>query len=1550
MNSTNGDTNTLRGYAKTVASFQQELKTTHDKEFALSMFEGYLVCIHREAFAQLGAEDTLKYDVGSYGQYAMGSLKLFNCGYLTPQFRTKLSADGSGFESGDRFCQQVFVLAGGEYIDKTSAALPEIHDYDDQLERILANIGTRRSDAVTESYHGCGTGLYKFQRWDDAYRKQLFDLFPNIPEEERSDHVIYLIGTGLALTRFAQSNLNMLNDSEAKGSTSTYPQRPGSIIDPHLYVLPNTFEVDMRDNTRLATDRAFVRPLVTGENELMLSRKYVEYVFGAGAPTNDPVLHQLHTDYDAFFCENKKDCMKLPCTPTMISLITSYLNHEYITAFPVKGGSKIEALRNRLVTLESIYFKGDSAKKGVPQQDELATMVLAQQTVHGVSPIDVHTFREDAKSLKDAYGSAGNHTPWPISDHVAVEENIRRGSTRAVQNGENEDGNSQLKLNAVMSGALMDMKIQLSIGDHVYHADYFRNILEMVTEHNLKTNTEKKLEDPRSAKGNSPLSIYRTKGMCGALYHKHGFSIVETTMAAMQFNPCMYKRSFIANALHVTKDNQHPKETMSCSPKNTHDKSESAGAVCHTCNAHVYYDASKQKGCLCYLITSVGSVLFDVALTTKFHANIVWDMLNNQRDDLDYRGEFTKMSTVHTVPVVEQTSMYGLYGSLTITDPNRMLKRKGWKKGGEGVGTTEQVPGGSDEPTMVTEDAKSTANQEDDSDFKAQMSFIQMDKLVKDVKSAVRGSASLYPCQYTATPNMDTNYIHETCRIPWAGENNGNNESFFWQGAHLDTKMLVSDALLAHSGKYGDLQNVHSNKARPTMMTDNATLSEDAGGEVNWIALSMKKPTIWEDDATGVSNCKKPKLSEADEQLNRVSNLTMSVFYAILDGQSDAIQETATLSDQVKTVLDNWPESNGHIRMCNTLLAEVLGKKNFVNTVMAKAVQNLLSDLPKHIQTIHAAVAQQLGKTPQELQEMTIVHGTKHPKREMVGWLDTRSTDRVVASAIKKTTLGIFRHMVPCRAACNQTEARQTQAASAVTLIKNNCGPHAVRTVDHNIVYVPTVVKTCPDDNIPVLKINPTPVTDLTVETSLCLPIKVKMTMGCTEFDRSRFKAASEGAGAGMIRRSDPIRTPAFKGYQPQPFLAGSGKVAEQKDVPRTAAELAELLRQPGLSFQDMTITPENHARAVEYLASYLSNRTNATKTAHTHTLIVGHIQDMVQDVIRTVLKATKETVTWFHKQLSHKRQTNAYKMRLKAIEKCTYGREPVELIKLACQNNPQLTVALSIVVIASELYAPGFRPRNGDDSFEANHAFISAITAASLRLYMGNGDGRQAVREDKDYQTRITPMQTTFLDYPIQGKSKSVRNTTYTDTNNVQSSLVSTLLTMSSFTTEHDTTKAFTSLKGGIAMTRERSPFYAHIVRPGMFDVEPCTIVKRPHLHFVNDGKGSNMQEQLVHMIESMHVTEFVEMMMENVDKNVDLLLKVYQAMGVVKSEHVSRAELLEQCLRVHGVETDSVLEREIYESRLFPHIYAICSNNALEIVAEDEYCDDDDADTDDY
>ena len=232
------------------------------------------------------------------------------------------------------------------------------------------------------------------------------------------------------------------------------------------------------------------------------------------------------------------------------------------------------------------------------------------------------------------------------------------------------------------------------------------------------------------------------------------------------------------------------------------------------------------------------------------------------------------------------------------------------------------------------------------------------------------------------------------------------------------------------------------------------------------------------------------------------------------------------------------------------------------------------------------------------------------------------------------------------------------------------------------------------------------------------------------------------------------------------------------------------------------------------------------------------------------------------------------------------------------------------------------------DSSFEADHAFVSAMTAASLWLYMGNGDGRQAVREDKDYQTRIAPVQTTFLDYPIipTGKSKRAATNTYTDVNNVQSSQVSTLLTVTSFTTERDTTKAFTSLRGGTTMTKERTPFYAHIVRTSFSDGEQNTLIKRPYLHLVNNSRGDNMKQRLISMIESMHVIEFVKTMMQRMDEEACQLVKAYETMGVVTSENVPQDELLEQCLRAHGVETDSTMERTMYEERLFPHIYAIC------------------------
>ena len=79
--------------------------------------------------------------------------------------------------------------------------------------------------------------------------------------------------------------------------------------------------------------------------------------------------------------------------------------------------------------------------------------------------------------------------------------------------------------------------------------------------------------------------------------------------------------------------------------------------------------------------------------------------------------------------------------------------------------------------------------------------------------------------------------------------------------------------------------------------------------------------------------------------------------------------------------------------------------------------------------------------------------------------------------------------------------------------------------------------------------------------------------------------------------------------------------------------------------------------------------------------------------------------------------------------------------------------------------------------------------------------------------------------------------------------------------------------------------------------------------------------------MIVSMQMTGFIEEMKKINLEDIDLLVNAYERMGLIISKDISRADLLEQCFRVHGMEVANTVEREMYKRFLFPHIYAVCS-----------------------
>ena len=147
-----GETNLLTGQQTQIKNLVKTIKEQHAKEFTAAPYDGLLLTVHKDAFKDITAYQSLAYEITKFGDsVGTGSLHYMTPGPLVPLFPTTLRlSDDNEIEllAGTRFLDKVFILSGSHYLDKSAHVINGAHCYDEAITAMASKLRKFPNPAV----------------------------------------------------------------------------------------------------------------------------------------------------------------------------------------------------------------------------------------------------------------------------------------------------------------------------------------------------------------------------------------------------------------------------------------------------------------------------------------------------------------------------------------------------------------------------------------------------------------------------------------------------------------------------------------------------------------------------------------------------------------------------------------------------------------------------------------------------------------------------------------------------------------------------------------------------------------------------------------------------------------------------------------------------------------------------------------------------------------------------------------------------------------------------------------------------------------------------------------------------------------------------------------------------------------------------------------------------------------------------------------------------------------------------------------------------------
>lgn len=1564
----------LTGDQKHIESLVNQLRSKYSGEFAITTYDGLLLAVPKDAYCNVTPIDSLQYEITSFGSdqaIGTGRLQFMTPGSVIPMFPTTVDVaeDGTELKPGMRFMDKVVILSGANHVDKTAEVISGVHNYDQLITAMNGELRKRKYEVGFHSLpNSVGVDLLDAASNDSLnrnYAKELFqNHFPEIPEDQRSEYVLFVTCHAKAAIDYVLGNLEVFQQTIKKGQG--FRNKCG------LRVSPKTMAVKI-DNDRLNSVTAYCRLLSCNDNKVMLNPQDVDRCYGGKMCIKDPVLQEFNRSLKEGMVFEAESCSKLPPSRFLASILASTVMYDHPTPMQMPFESDdtgLDLLVDRLNAISSLFIRNRVllSMPSFSPPDQLACMTLGVLKNSGISPEALKYYRSDTPIIEE--GELPN-SPWPMPLAEYTRQNMKK-VIGAMNTDVDEKTKLAARLEETMRGATYQLLTLLNYRDHIFHVDLFKNLME------LYEDFIKLYPDRSTTKPGSDLNQMRIKPLCGWNVFRADFGIVQNIYSKFHYDPIAFKRNFIVNALYYLggQENVRLQDDIERSPLpdfievvNTAGIAKEKGAryACQHCGDVPFYQREGPH-CLCFLFLKVAGTLAGERSSTLKDVRVLYEkFVKNVGNNFDFNGSMTSCKTLHNVMVNEAKSSAGHFGKISLQHGGRAngfgVKKRNKKPDRKG---NDNVVGATDRTTTTAtlnehkEQPENCITGEKDS----KTLFLEtrkMESITKDVKMKLKGNATLTDPRESNEEDFKSSYFWNIQRF-WLGSDPDGNAA---EAQDLKIRVTGTEDNATERCKQVLLTDVTA--ILPLLKNDKvpAPIKPPDQPNINKHAMSRPMPNIVSrkrkrdtfeqqtddeeededededdyDDANKENICPTGKKSNEKQSQKDMTNFVKALLYKVLtDGGLPAGTTTDDFNSRHAKLLEKWKadpqRKNAQFR--SALRAFLFGNRcsyeNFIDpadphSLFARIVESYLKRIPAFISDIHTALASTLDMTPEELEEEhpSIYHYEEKAKRELVSWIDFFGSDSVNKRSSMLTMYEVVRHEVEARA-CKTASETQVNKENSHNILKNKNGPFCLYVEGNFKVRVPTV-QDDPSLRMPVLKMSTKSTHDAQAAFNMPLPVKMKVNLNLSEIDE-KFKAKPNYQPCVTNPSEYETDMDCFEAedvFIPKPLLnSHSALTPTMIDAPRPAHELAAILRDRSLKFTKigtskfMDITKRREI--VSIMNRYLLSRKGFTKIPKLHNLVMQEFINMINltlskmlIIMQTVTGVMSKVVPIPHDYLTGLFCTMSEKLASTAVL--------AKAFEAVCCKNICLAGGLYLLALCTELYAPPSLPKDGDKNLERDNHAVNSICAGILRLYVGPDDCNTETRKPESKQVRMMPVLSTYLN----GRKTSVVTTT--DKSRVSATQMMMLIQMNSYTSTYGNSNVFTAARGGAPVTKGIAPFMQHVVKQQFVEGDHIHLVCHP-LVIIPNTVLSKSKETIASVVESYTLQPFIAHFIDNQQRLLPGLITLYSDCLPKPIDQCTEEEVLEACLNVHRAKpTDT--STDLYKTVIFQKIYAIMNGS---------------------
>ncbi|XP_019628917.1 PREDICTED: uncharacterized protein LOC109473491 [Branchiostoma belcheri] len=638
------------------------------QEFAVSFLDGGIVALHKRVFANVKnlQQDVIYFeDCCSINGRGTASLTHVTPGSFLPKHPSKVDPLNAKTIQNLPYMNRVVVLSGGDYLDKSETLLPSPMT-DDKIQTFCRSVvkQERPREFLSSAY-----GI--LQAMDHAVLPNVMDTiyeqyFPDIPEGERKDYLIYVFGTAEVMASYVISVYP--RKLEIKGDRSAIFDQQN--IDDTVYVHPSTLRVAM-NNKRLNIEGeplALVKPLIHGTNRSMI-RKTEKEVFDniLGVTKRDTAVEEFNKLHRDVLCVDQSEYTKLPNDQFLANQMASIVLSHFQTPFnlEVEVPSPEVALNARMNFVLKTMIRCEESFNGVVSaHDELAAAVTGQVLCNQMSPGALMTYRDDGdiSNPSKQMGRLGTQFPWFQTDRTISLMN-RAGFLKYMDENEKEMDDQQRAMSELATA--MDMtSIQLAtLFDfyNIFRAEQFIS----------KTQLFRDSGNPLKQKDEEDLKSQTVK-MGQSMLIKELDRPPQRILALLYCDPNMFKRLFLQYGMYLLENNPSMGRGV---PSMKHPKDDTE--ECNICKMPYYTTIqptgdegiSRVEFCMCYFHMKVVGKLTDILVNNKEAVGQV-EKLYDIKDSNPFCGPMTSMKLLFAVRAATSLSRIGDFGGCKLK-PNK---------------------------------------------------------------------------------------------------------------------------------------------------------------------------------------------------------------------------------------------------------------------------------------------------------------------------------------------------------------------------------------------------------------------------------------------------------------------------------------------------------------------------------------------------------------------------------------------------------------------------------------------------------------------------------------------------------------------------------------------------------------------------------------------------------------------------------------------------------------------------------------------------------------